>query len=164
MTRWSDGWGSHSPTIPSLHLRHSSFTLSNPFVASPASQLMIQPFHRFTYVTAHLQPFCRVTCVTGTSSMSPGEPAVRYSKYWSILQHIFTSEIETFVIRYRGIKVFFYLSVVEVCHLRLEPLWKSSPPLCHSENANADRTEISWGVRKDGNYWARGPDHRVDDD
>ena len=35
----------------SLYLRHSSF--SNPSVALPASQLILQPFHRFTYVTAH---------------------------------------------------------------------------------------------------------------
>ena len=42
---------SHSPTFPSLHLRHSSF--SNPSVALPTSQLILQPFRRFTYVTAH---------------------------------------------------------------------------------------------------------------
>ena len=35
----------------SLHLHHSSF--SNPPVASPTSQLILQPFHCFTYVTAH---------------------------------------------------------------------------------------------------------------
>ena len=39
------------PTLPSLYLRHSSF--SNPSVASPASQLILQPFRCFTYVTAH---------------------------------------------------------------------------------------------------------------
>ena len=44
---------SHYPTLPWLHLRHSSF--SNPSVASPTSQviLIIQPFRRFSYVTAH---------------------------------------------------------------------------------------------------------------
>ena len=41
----------HSPTFPSLHLRHSSF--SNPSVTSPTSQLILQPFRCFTYVTAH---------------------------------------------------------------------------------------------------------------
>ena len=55
----------HSTSFQSLHLRHSSF--SNPFlalltsqlilqvfsVASPTSQLILQPFPRFTYVTAH---------------------------------------------------------------------------------------------------------------
>ena len=66
----------HSPTLPSLYLRHSSFfnpsfasptsqvlhlihlasrpsSFSNISVTSPTSQLIIQPFRRFTYVTAH---------------------------------------------------------------------------------------------------------------
>ena len=37
--------------IRSLHLRHSSF--SNPSLALPTSQLILQPFRCFTYVTAH---------------------------------------------------------------------------------------------------------------
>ena len=41
----------HSPIFPSLHLRHSSF--SNPSVALPTSQLILQPFRCFTYITAH---------------------------------------------------------------------------------------------------------------
>ena len=50
----------HSPTLPLLHLRHSSF--SNPSFASTTSQvlhlihlaeLIFQPFHHFTYVTTH---------------------------------------------------------------------------------------------------------------
>ena len=50
----------HSPTLPLLHLRHSSF--SNPSFASPTSQDLhlihlvehiLQPFRHFTYVTAH---------------------------------------------------------------------------------------------------------------
>ena len=41
----------HSPTFPSLHLRHSSF--SKPFVALPTSQFILQPFRCFTYVIAH---------------------------------------------------------------------------------------------------------------
>ena len=39
----------HSPNLPSLYLRHSSF--SNPSVASLTSQLVLQPFFRFSYVT-----------------------------------------------------------------------------------------------------------------
>ena len=39
----------HSPTLPSLYLRLSSF--SNPSVASPTSQFIFQPFFRFSYVT-----------------------------------------------------------------------------------------------------------------
>ena len=41
----------YSATFTSLHLHHSSF--SNTFVALPTSQLILQPFRRFTYVTAH---------------------------------------------------------------------------------------------------------------
>ena len=41
----------HSPTFPSIHLRHSSF--SSRSVALPTSQLILQPFRSFTYVTAH---------------------------------------------------------------------------------------------------------------
>ena len=52
----------HSPTIPSLYLRHSSF--SNPSVTSPTSQLILQPLFRFSYVT-------------GSSLTSPGEPPMR---------------------------------------------------------------------------------------
>ena len=89
----------HYPTLPSLYLRHSSF--SNPSVASPTSQLILQPFFRFSYVTAHspalpshylrhssfsnpsvasptsqfiLQPFFRFPYVTGSSLTSPREP------------------------------------------------------------------------------------------
>ena len=79
----------HSSSFPSLHLCHSSF--SNPSVALPMSQLILQPFRCFTYATAHsptlpslylhhnsfsnpsiasptsqliLQPFCGFTYVT----------------------------------------------------------------------------------------------------
>ena len=40
----------HFPILPSLQLRHSSF--SNPSVASPRSQFILQPFFRFSYVTS----------------------------------------------------------------------------------------------------------------
>ena len=49
----------HSPTRPSLYLRHSSF--SNPSVASPTSQFILKTYFRFFYVT-------------GSSLTSPGEP------------------------------------------------------------------------------------------
>ena len=46
------GGSAHSPTLPSLQLRHSSFpSLANPSVTSSTSQLIIQPFRHFTYVT-----------------------------------------------------------------------------------------------------------------
>ena len=41
----------HSPTFPSLHLRHNSF--SNPSVDLPTSQLILQHFRCFTCVTVH---------------------------------------------------------------------------------------------------------------
>ena len=49
----------HSRTLPSRYLRHSSF--ANPSVASPTSQLILQSFFPFS-------------CVTGFSLTSPGEP------------------------------------------------------------------------------------------
>ena len=52
----------HSPTLPSLYLRHSSF--SNHSVASPTSQFILQPFFRFSYVTS-------------SSPNSPGDPPMR---------------------------------------------------------------------------------------
>ena len=45
--------GARSPSFQSLHLCHSSF--SNPSVTLPTSQLILQPFRCFTYVTAHSQ-------------------------------------------------------------------------------------------------------------
>ena len=89
----------HSPTLPSLYLSHSSF--SDPSVALPTSQLILQPFRCFTYVTTHsptllslylrdssfsnpsvasptsqfiLQLFFRFSYVTSSSLNSPGEP------------------------------------------------------------------------------------------
>ena len=66
----------HSPTLTSLHLCHSSF--SHPSAALPTSQLILQPFHGFTYVigtspTSQLiiQHFCRFTYVTAHSTTLP---------------------------------------------------------------------------------------------
>ena len=85
----------HSPTLLSLYLRHSSF--SNPSVASRTSQFILQTFFRFSYVTGSsrrptspgeprsfsnlsftsptsqliLQPFRRFTDVTAHSSTLP---------------------------------------------------------------------------------------------
>ena len=49
----------HSPTLLLLYQNHSSFY--NPSAASPTSQVILQPFRCFSYVT-------------GTSRTSPGEP------------------------------------------------------------------------------------------
>ena len=57
----------HSPTLPSLYLRHRSF--SNPSVPSPTSQYILQPFFRFFYVTS-------------SSPNSPGEPPMEGINIW----------------------------------------------------------------------------------
>ena len=54
----------HSPTLPSLYLHHSSF--SNPSVASPMSQFILQPFFHFSFIT-------------GFSLTSPDEPPMAHA-------------------------------------------------------------------------------------
>ena len=59
-SRFKKSQSKHSQTIfPSLHLRHSSS--SKPSVALPTSQLILQPFFWFSYIT-------------GSLFMSPGDP------------------------------------------------------------------------------------------
>ena len=62
----------YSRTLPRLHLRHSSFY--NPSAASPTSQVILQPFRSFTYVT-------------DTSRTSSGEPpmhrGMKNSVWWT---------------------------------------------------------------------------------
>ena len=41
----------HFPTIPSLYLRHSSF--SNPSIVTPTPQFILQPSFRLSYVTSY---------------------------------------------------------------------------------------------------------------
>ena len=62
------GKAPHSPTLTSLHLRHSSF--SNPSAALPTSQLIRQPFRCFTYVI-------------GTSPTSSSEPPM--PPWWCLI-------------------------------------------------------------------------------
>ena len=89
---------------------------SNSFVASPTSQLILQHFRLFTYVTAHsrtlpllhlrhslfsnpsvasptsqliLQPFFRFSYVTGSSLTSPGEQqSIRQCSYQLPCLHV----------------------------------------------------------------------------
>ena len=68
-----------SPTFPSLHLRHSS--ISNPSVALPTSQLILQPSRCFTYVTDHSQPYFRFSYVTSSSLNTPGELPMQVSYF-----------------------------------------------------------------------------------
>ena len=88
----------HSPTLPSLYLRHSSF--SNPSVASPTSQLILQPFfpslhlrhrsfsqpfHRFNLVTAHSPTLPSLYLRHSSfSNLSVASPTSQF-----ILQHFF---------------------------------------------------------------------------
>ena len=89
--RHSSFWFSkpaHSPSFQSLHLRHSSFWFSKLSVTAPTSQLILQPFPRFTYVTTHYptlpllhlrhSSFSNPSFVTGFSLMSPGEPPMDF--------------------------------------------------------------------------------------
>ena len=59
----------HSPTLPSLYLHQSSF--SNLSVTLPMSQLILQPFRHFTYITAHSPTFCHFTYITAHSPTFP---------------------------------------------------------------------------------------------
>ena len=107
----------NSPTLPLLHLHHSSF--SKPSVALPMSQLILELFRYFTYVTSHsttlpslhlrhsslsnpsiasptsqliLQPFCPFTYVTGTSPASPVEPPMLISGTDELILNISIAE------------------------------------------------------------------------
>ena len=62
----------HSPSFPSLYLRHSSF--SNPSVALPTSKLILQPFRCFTYITAHSPTLLLLLLRHKFFTYSPGEP------------------------------------------------------------------------------------------
>ena len=70
----------HFPRFLSLHLRHSSF--SNPSVSLPTSQLILQPFRRFTYVTAHSPTlpllYLRYSSFSNPSFTSPTSQALHY--------------------------------------------------------------------------------------
>ena len=130
--RWSDGkvgeWAllwltmssAHSQTFPSLHLRHNSF--SNPSVALPTSQLILQSFCHFTYITTHyptlpslclrhssfsnlpvtsptsqliLQPFLRFTYVTAHTPTLP----LLYLRHNSFSNLSITSPTSQFILQ-----------------------------------------------------------------
>ena len=88
----------HSPTLPSLYLRHSSF--SNPFVASPTSQVIFQPFFCFSEVTSSsleliLQPFRHFTYVT---THSPALPSL-YLRHSSFSNPVVASRTSQFILQ-----------------------------------------------------------------
>ena len=76
----------NSSNFPSLHLCHSSF--SNSSVALPTSQLILQAFSRFTYVTAHSptlpslylrhSSFSKLSVASPTSQLIP-QPFPRFT-------------------------------------------------------------------------------------
>ena len=80
----------HSPTFPSLHLRHSSF--SNPSIASPTSQLILQRFFRFSYVT-------------GSSLTSPGEPPMGSTMLADVVRSIRRAARDNTIIQHCGHQV-----------------------------------------------------------
>ena len=75
----------HSPILPLLHLHHNSF--SNSSIALPTSQLILQPFLHFTYVTTHFTTL--PTLYLRHSSFSNPSVALPTSQF--ILQHSFAS-------------------------------------------------------------------------
>ena len=117
LARWIK-WSSAHPPFPLLHLRHNSF--SNPSVALPTSQLILQSFRCFSYVTAHspslpslylrhssfsipsvalptsqliLQLFSPFSYVTGSSLTSPGEPPMLYYNFSNFLTFHFKTRM-----------------------------------------------------------------------
>ena len=71
----------HSPTLPSLFLRHSSF--SNPSVASPTSQFILRPFFRFSYVTSSSVNSPNEPPIgTGTLGEGGNENPIRHYSLW----------------------------------------------------------------------------------
>ena len=78
----------HSSTLTLLHLRYSSFC--NPSAALPTSQLILQPFHRFTYIIGTsptsqliLQHFCCFIYATAHSTALP--PLYLYHRHFTYI-------------------------------------------------------------------------------
>ena len=99
----------HSRASAARQVKLCSFSKLS--VTSPTSQLILQPFRRFTYVTAHysnpsvasptsqfiLQLFFRFSYVTSSSLNSPGEPSMLSSLNFGL----FGSELCVKLIMYR---------------------------------------------------------------
>ena len=96
--------------MSSAHLRHSSF--SNPSVALPTSQLILQPFRCFTYVTA-LSPtlpllHLRHCSFSNPSFASPTSLALH-------LRHLVSSPCIQRALRNNLLYISHCLSVVSTC-------------------------------------------------
>ena len=76
----------HSPSFQSLHLRHSSFWFSKLSVASPTSQLILQTFPCFTYITTHSPTLVllhlRHSSFSNPSFVSPTSQDFRNITWW----------------------------------------------------------------------------------
>ena len=127
--RWSDwrGWRRRlcsfsSPSIAALC--HSSFSsLANPFVASSTSQLIIQHFRRFTYITTcsstlpslHLRHM-HYTNTNWRAAHGPDPPPQPNSKYATVFQCFYF--INIYFIRLSFVFSYFvtssYLAVLRV--------------------------------------------------
>ena len=81
-----------SPTISSLHLRHSSF--SNSSAASLTTQLILQPFRRFTYVSG-ISPTVRHRHFTNVTRRAAHAPMYDMHRFIVIVVIIKTRKFRT---------------------------------------------------------------------
>ena len=130
----------HSPTLPSLYLRHSSFFKSS--AASPTSQFILQPFFRFFNVTSSslnllgeppgnisqaeliLQRFRHFTYVTAHSPTLPSS----YLRHSSFSNLSVTSPTSQFILQLfrRFIYVTAHSPTLPLLHLRHSSFYNPS--------------------------------------
>ena len=116
----------HSPTLPSLYLRHSSF--SNPSVASPTSQFILKPFFRFFYVTR-------------SSLNSPGEPPMGGNSVASLtLGNLYREKAPVFIL--------------QDTEWTPGPVWTRRSDKNSHPSATRDRTRVVQPVAKHLAPWA----------
>ena len=101
----------HSPTFPSLHLRHNSF--SNSSVALITSQLIQQLFRCFTYVTVHFPTILSLLLLhfTYVTTHSPTLPPL-YLRHSSFSNPSVASPTSQFILQ-----PFFASHTSQVLHL-----------------------------------------------
>ena len=123
-------------------------TFSNLSITSPTTQLILRPFRRITYITAHsptlpllhvcqliLQPFFRFSYVTGSSLTLPGElPVLRarlHQKSLGPYEIILMITMVNDILEWMGPKLSRHLSYS----------WRKSPENLNQENwPDRDRT------------------------
>ena len=107
---------SDSPSFPSLHLRHSSF--SNPSLTLPTSQVILQTFSCFTYVTGHSPTLISLLLRTGSSLNSPREPpmVLKLSLYVSTF-HVCACHSALFRIEW------IYRNLHSICDVQMFDRW-----------------------------------------